>query len=231
MDTPTRPLRELLSDAPDRRKARRFPGSLPATLILDGREQVAKITSLSRGGVSVRCRGPVSAGQTVSLLPHQQRPGVTHEALQFQVQSTGKPSADMLVRLALTGELADGSWLAAELREAEARAQELRQRRGGVRVPCELPATLAWDGHDHAVTVRDLGTTGARVALSEGTLPDRALRLSLTGDGPSLVAQARLASVHDARAGEYGLVFTGFEQGGPKEVLETMRRHFNPRRS
>ena len=231
MDTPTRPLRDLLSETPDRRRARRYPCSLSATLVLGEREQMAEITSLSQGGVSVRCRGPVATGQTVSLLPHQQRPEVEHKALDFQVQSTSKPSADMLVRLALKDELAEHSWLAAELREGGARAQELRQRRGGVRVRCELPATLAWDDHTQAVTVCDLGTTGARVTLSEGALPDHPLKLTLTGDGPTVVALARLANVHDAAGGEYGLVFTGFEQGGTKEIMETMRRLFHPRRS
>lgn len=237
MDTPTRTLRDLLAaqsaghSATDRRKGRRYRCSIAASLRIGDHEQTCELTSLSNGGVSVRCDRPIEVGQKVEIAPHQKGAEGDLQAIAFQVQSTSKPSAGMLVRLALEEPLEEASWLFAELQELSARAQESRQRRGGVRVTCDFPATLSWDQVEQPVSVKDLGTTGARVALSQSVVPDRPLRLVLNAGETSVTALARLASVHDVESREFGLVFTGFEQGSAKEVMELMRRLFTPRRA
>jgi hypothetical protein len=176
MDKPMTQLKDLIRDHADRRQDPRYSCRLEGT-IETGRGPVpCEILSLSSGGLSARCRGQLGRGDFVDVRSHQVRPGAEPAPLRCLVEWASKPGGDQMVRLSAQEppEALQRSWLHAEIQELGERARQSRQRRGGVRVHCQLPATVRLAEREHPATIADLGTAGARVEAPSASLSENA---------------------------------------------------------
>lgn len=217
-------IKDLMGDFADRRREPRYACLLLATVEQAGQNIDCEILSLSSGGLSARCASPLENGQTVQV----RRQGDARQ-VPCLVQRSSK--ADLVARLCVLDPAGD-NWLYEELEQLAARARDSRQRRGGVRVKCQIPARLSWPGQQgREATILDLGTTGARLQCEGAELPP-----SLQVDfGPldhlaPISVQVELIGRHDPQAQHYGVVFTSFEQGGPREMRDYVNHVFTPRR-
>lgn len=225
MDKPMALIKDLMGDFADRRRESRYSCTLPATITTPNGESLdCEILSLSSGGLSARCPTPLASGLTVQV----RRRG-DDRPLHCQTQWSSR--ADLVARLSVL-EPAGDNWLCDELEQLAARARDSRQRRGGVRVKCQIPAKLHWPGApSRLATILDLGTTGARLHSPGEPLPER-LQVEF---GPldrlaPVSLTAELIGRHDEQAMHYGVVFTGFDQGSPSLMRDYVNYVFTPRR-
>jgi hypothetical protein len=223
MDKPIALIKDFLGDYADRRRDPRYPCRLAAVVETERGPISCEILSLSVGGLSARCSGAVEKGETVTI-----RASDHQQSLQCQVEWSGQ--ADQIVRLSFK-ESPAGSWLESELEELAAQARESRQRRGGVRVKCQIPARLAWGQEQpRDAVILDLGTTGARVECRGEALPETLrLRFGPLGHLPEIVVEVR--RIHDAEPDHFGVLFTKFGSGNPRQILDYVNLVFQPRRS
>lgn len=225
MDKPLALIKDLMGDFADRRREPRYPCHLPASIVTaSGQSADCEILSLSSGGLSARCSSPLESGETVQV----RRPG-DERALPCQVQWSSK--ADQIARLAVVDPAGD-YWLCDELEQLAARARDSRQRRGGVRVKCRIPARLSWPGvSGREAMILDLGTTGARLQSAGEPLPTTMqVEFGPLDHLEPVSAQAELIGRHDSQAMHYGIVFTGFAQGGPGLIRDYVNHVFTPKR-
>jgi hypothetical protein len=226
MDKPVALIKDLLGDYADRRRDLRYPCQLDGAIANDeGQAMACKIVSLSCGGLSAKCAERLEKGELVDV-----RGPADSQPLKFRVEWV---SSDLVASLSLADptEALDGSWLAAELERLGARARS-RQRRGVVRVKCCLPALLSWPGVERQATIVDLGTTGARLECRGEPLPqDLLVAFGPREHLPRIAVWAALIGAHDAEAAQYGVAFTNFESGSPRELLDYVNHVFTPKRA
>lgn len=218
-------VKDLLGDNTDRRRDPRYPCHLAAVIEAEQGQLECEILSLSASGLSARCQGRLEKGQQVRLALPAQQPVLC------RVEWGSRASSDNLVRLSLQQPL-EGTWWAAQLEGLAQWARESRQRRGAVRVNCQIPATMSWpDGQQHQVTVLNLGTTGARLrSQSEGPLPEQLLlSFGPLGQLPAILVEVK--PVHQDDDGDHGVAFSSFQAGSQRDLLDYLNHLFEPRRS
>lgn len=236
MDTPKARIIDLLQerdiDPADRRRARRYACRLEGTLQTAQDAVPCEIQSMSSGGISVACSCKLRQADVVTVSIPKQQAGVDMSPQEFTVRrasSANNPGGT--VHLALNGSPSEKSWFLQELRELEARAEETRQRREGIRVACRLAGHLHHNGQQYPVTIVDLGTAGARLKTSELPPTSKELTLSFgpTHNLPEIVVTAIPAGQSDE--GQLGISFLEFSAGSSKEVRDYMRYCFTTRRA
>lgn len=212
----------------ERRREVRYACSLAGTVCQGEQAIPAEILSLSRGGISARVEGKLEKDALVEVRVDK---AAEAEPLRCRVV-WASPTPGLVSRLSAVDspEVSERSWLDKQLEELGALAKDRRQRRGTVRVRCEIPARLGWAGHERTVVLRDLGTSGARVETEGEPLPlDHELRLTFgpLGELPEVSLEARSVGTHDSEAGHYGLMFTGDQ----RLLIDYMNEVFTPRRA
>ena len=224
MDKPTALIKDLIGNYADRRRDRRYPCQLQGTIETAAETMACEITSLSSGGLSARCARQLEKGEVATIrLTGADRP------LKFEVQWASK--ADVIARLSLI-EHDSESWLTEELKKLGDQARESRQRRGGVRVQCRIPARLSWpNGGEREALILDLGITGARVECAGDPLAENLIiHFGPVEQLPEVAANAKLISTHDAEAMQHGIVFTSFASGGHKDLVDYVNHLFKSKR-
>ena len=216
-------LKDLLGDN-DRRRDLRYPCQLSAVMETEQGSLECEVLSLSSSGLSARCHGPLEKGQAVAIRVEDEAP------LQCRVEWGSRASSDNLVRLSFQ-ETLEGSYWAGQLESLAQWARESRQRRGGVRVKCRLPAQLTLpDGQQREALLLDLGTTGARVRCEGEALPEALLmRFGPLERLPAIEVEVKV--IHDDEAGHYGVFFSSFHSGGLRDTLDYVNQVFQPRRA
>lgn len=221
MDKPRTQLQDLVPPRADRRRAVRYSCRLDGSLLREEQTLPCEITSLSVGGLSLRCGSEVRAGEMVNVRLHEAGAELT-----CRVEWVSKAGAEQRVRLSTHGDPDQNSWLERELGFMSARAEHTRQRRGGIRVACDLPATLG----DRPAVIRDLGTTGARVECPGESPGSEPLLLSFAPLEKTVVVEVAITGEHDSEKGQYGVTFLNYKSGMVRDVLDMMNHLFTSRR-
>lgn len=231
MDKPLALIEDILGDQGGRRRDARYACAIPGTLTSDRGASSCQIVNLSNGGLSAHSQEKLQKGETVEIASLGQKPGVDNRPLRFQVAWVTKTSQECHARLTLL-EPSEGTWMGQELTELSLRARAGLQRRSSLRVATDFSAEILWQGKPYPAQVLDLGSHGARVQSEAPLETDAPLVLTLKAtDGlPSVVLHAVVIAVHDQAAGQYGLAFAGFQQGGASELLQHLNRALDVKR-
>ena len=215
-------------DFSDRRGTLRIPCQLQARLVNDKKEIDVEIVDIGLRGMRLLLKGKVRKGSVVELHPKQGQGG----PVSCKIEWKKKTSGDFLSGASFQDDqkALSESWLFEELKAIGMEAVNTQQRRSGVRVICNTPATLKQGNQKREVTMVDLGLGGALIEddgepLSKG---DKVrLIYGPLDDMPRIAVNCEVVTTYKREVPRYGLRIDTFFDGGVTDIERYLTHFFS----